>query len=121
MQVPFRERRGGDGSIAAKETRSTIDCMCFPFYSMLLAINRTKIDYFSLDVEGQELNVLKTIPFDKLDISVLTVEYLHTDKEGLKSFMQSQGYSVNKTLSYEKPSIAQWSYDYVFVKNNFQL
>ena len=28
------------------------------------------IDYFSLDVEGSELDILKTIPFDKVDIKV---------------------------------------------------
>ena len=43
---------------------------CFPLYSMLLALNRTHIDYFSLDVEGSELAVLKTIPFDKVNIMV---------------------------------------------------
>ncbi|KAA0195004.1 hypothetical protein HAZT_HAZT007859, partial [Hyalella azteca] len=41
---------------------------CFPFYTFLLATNITAIDYFSLDVEGQELNVLKTIPWHQVDI-----------------------------------------------------
>jgi hypothetical protein len=43
---------------------------CFPFYSVLLAIGRTQIDYFSLDIEGHELKVLKTIPWHKVDIKV---------------------------------------------------
>jgi hypothetical protein len=30
----------------------------------------THVDYFSLDVEGSELDVLKTIDFDKFDITV---------------------------------------------------
>jgi hypothetical protein len=47
-----------------------VDVQCFPLYSYLLALNRTKIDYFSLDVEGSELDVLRTIPFEKLDIQV---------------------------------------------------
>ena len=41
-----------------------VEVECFPFYSFMLALNRTTIDFFSLDVEGDELNVLKTIPFD---------------------------------------------------------
>ena len=48
---------------------------CFPLYGMLLAVNRTHVDYLSLDVEGPELEILKTIPFDKVVIDVVTVEY----------------------------------------------
>ena len=33
------------------------------------------IDYFSLDVEGQEYNILKTFPFDKYKVRCLTVEH----------------------------------------------
>ena len=33
------------------------------------------IDYFSLDVEGSELDILKTIPFDMVDIKVSTYTY----------------------------------------------
>ena len=47
-----------------------MDVQCFPLYSYLRALNRTKVDYFSLDVEGSELDVLRTIPFEKLDIRV---------------------------------------------------
>ena len=38
---------------------------------------RTTVDYLSLDVEGLELEVLNTIPFDKVDIRVMTVEFSH--------------------------------------------
>lgn len=44
---------------------------CYPFYSFLLAHGRTNVDFFSLDVEGQEFNVLKTIPWHKVDIKVI--------------------------------------------------
>ena len=46
--------------------------LCFPLFGVLKAINVTKVDYFSLDVEGNEMDVLRTIPFDDVDI---TVEY----------------------------------------------
>jgi hypothetical protein len=54
-----------------------VDVQCFPLYSYLLALNRTKIDYFSLDVEGSELDVLRTIPFEKLDIRVSICFFFH--------------------------------------------
>ncbi|ELT95653.1 hypothetical protein CAPTEDRAFT_197327 [Capitella teleta] len=115
--VPFIEMRGGNAAISSKVSKNSLNTMCFPFYSMMLALNRTKIDYFSLDVEGQELAVLKTISFDKLDISVLSVEYLHTNKNKLKQFMKSKGYKLVKTLAYGNAALSQWSYDYIFVKN----
>ena len=52
-----------------------ITVQCFPLYSMLLAVGRTHIDYFSLDVEGAELEILRTIPFEKVTIDILTIEY----------------------------------------------
>ena len=46
--------------------------ICFPLFGVLKALNVTKVDYFSLDVEGKEMDVLRTIPFDDVNI---TVEY----------------------------------------------
>lgn len=61
-----------------------VDVQCFPLYSFLLALNKTTIDYFSLDVEGAELAVLKTIPWSKVNIKVragsasnTTIFYFH--------------------------------------------
>ena len=56
------------------------EVQCFPLVSLLLAANLTSVDYFSLDVEGQEFNVLKSIPFDRMNIKVINVYvelYLH--------------------------------------------
>ncbi len=39
---------------------------CFPFHSILLAVGNPTVDFFSLDVEGAELPILRTIPFDKV-------------------------------------------------------
>lgn len=37
---------------------------------MLVAVGRTQVDYFSLDVEGSEYKILTTIPWHKVDIKV---------------------------------------------------
>ena len=47
---------------------------CFPIQAVLKAINSPTVTYFSLDIEGAEYDVLKTIDFDKIDISLLGVE-----------------------------------------------
>ena len=40
-----------------------------------MAVGQTGVDYFSLDVEGPELEILQTIPFDKMAIDVISIEY----------------------------------------------
>lgn len=54
-----------------KEDRLT-RVQCFPLYSILLAVGQTNIDYFSLDVEGSETDVLTNVPWHKVDIKVIT-------------------------------------------------
>ena len=51
-------------------TNNYIEVQCFPLQSLLRAANLTSIDYFSLDVEGNELNILKEFPFSDFDIKV---------------------------------------------------
>ena len=47
-----------------------IDVQCFPFYSILLAVGRTRVDYFSLDVEGAESQILFNVPWHLVDVKV---------------------------------------------------
>ena len=44
--------------------------ICFPLYAILLALGNPVVDFFSLDVEGAELLILKTIPWPKVNIKV---------------------------------------------------
>ena len=44
--------------------------ICFPLYAILSAVGNPIIDFFSLDVEGAELFILKTIPWSKVHIKV---------------------------------------------------
>ncbi|KAK4304744.1 hypothetical protein Pmani_023320 [Petrolisthes manimaculis] len=70
----------------------TMDAL--PLHSILQALNVTMIDFFSLDVEGYELKVLKTLSWDRIKIRVLCVEtkYVPEGKSGVISYMQSLGY-----------------------------
>lgn len=122
LQIPFHEELGPTSQLieGKSERRGNVqDAMCFPFFSFMLALNVTHIDYFSLDVEGQELNVVKTIPFDRIDISVLSIEYVHTDKVKLKEYVESKGYDMVKMLDFTDRKNTQWSFDYIFVKRGF--
>ena len=44
--------------------------ICLPLYSILLSLGNPTVDYFSLDVEGAEMGILESIPWDKVDIRV---------------------------------------------------
>ena len=47
-----------------------IKVTCLPLYSILLSMGNPVVDFFSLDIEGAEHLVLKTIPWDKVNIRV---------------------------------------------------
>lgn len=46
------------------------DVHCMPLTAILLALNMTTIDLFSLDIEGHEMEVLRTLDFDQIKIKV---------------------------------------------------
>lgn len=68
--------------------------LCFSFYSILLAVGNPVVDYFSLDVEGAELPILKSIPWDKVNIKVMSIEVNHSDGNKIDKFMRSKGYKL---------------------------
>ena len=75
---------------------------CFPLASLLLALGRTHVDYFSLDVEGFEYHILQTVPWGLLNVSTLSVEWIHghIGKEGYKAYMKERGYKVTADISF---------------------
>lgn len=88
-----------------------IKAQCFPLYSYLLALERTKVDFLSLDIQGSERDVLSTIPFDKLDIQVIAVEYAVSSlyDEAFVKYFEDKGY-VFIACGGES--------DYIFIKSN---
>jgi hypothetical protein len=43
---------------------------CYPLYDILLATGLTTVDVMFVDVEGAEIGVLETVPWDLVDIKV---------------------------------------------------
>lgn len=93
--------------------RRTIQVQCFPLYSILQALGNPTIDLFSLDIEGAELPVLKTIPWEKVKIRALMVEVNHVGQifEGtvsdLDSFLDENGFKFYKTVTLDNIYIAK--------------
>ena len=75
------------------------------FSSLLLALDNPEVNYFSLDIEGAELLVLQSLPWDKLDIEVMTVETAHAGEvfpgstEDIRQFIREQGYVLVYTVA----------------------
>lgn len=71
------EQAGAWAKIKANaSTTETNTVHCMPLLSILLALDQP-IDYFSLDIEGHELAVLQTLPFDKIDVKVICISISH--------------------------------------------
>ena len=48
---------------------------CFPLNTIMAALGISHVDYLSLDVEGPEIEILRTVDWTRLHIDVITVEY----------------------------------------------
>jgi len=77
-----------------------VQMQCMPLYSILMALGNPTVNYFSLDVEGAEFAILKTIPWDKVDIQVMSIESHLLDRifpgtrEEMISFLDEVGYNL---------------------------
>jgi FkbM family methyltransferase len=71
---------------------------CFSLSTILAAINVTKVDYFSLDVEGAEWDIIKDLRFDKIPITALTVEYNGAEDVGtiITNHLLKNSYKLTK-------------------------
>ena len=119
--MDFQEASGGAGKLTKRQPQQNAlrTVPCFPLETMMLALNTTRIDYWSLDVEGYELDILKTVPFDRLDIEILSVEYGHgaDGKKPYVEFMAEKGYRVHKDIHMSRTEITLYVEDFIFVKN----
>ena len=64
------------------EAEGGVEVPCRPLSAMLEEYGVTRINFFSLDVEGAELKVLETFNFDKVKIDVLMVEAEFFEAQG---------------------------------------
>ena len=83
---------------------------CFPLYSILKAVGKLNIDYFSLDVEGAEYGILRSLlePKTNCKFSVATVEHTNLSKHAfgdseleMKYLLKQNGYTFYKRLGHD--------------------
>lgn len=97
--------------------RRKIKVQCFPIYSVLRALGSPIIDYFSLDIEGPEYQVLNTIPFVNSNIRLFGVEVAHAGQifngteEDITNMLSQNGFD----------HVAKSRFDNFYLKNNFKV
>lgn len=67
--------------------------------SILDEVALRHIDFFSLDVEGYELNVLHGIDFNKTSFDFILIEIYKKDFNNIVTFLKSKGYHLIENLS----------------------
>jgi FkbM family methyltransferase len=96
-----REVEGHGGSI------NHIKVTVKPLQDILDEHQIYEIDFCSVDTEGSEINIIKSIDFEKTNIKVFIVENNYQETN-IKEFLETKGYHLHSKI--------QW--DDVFVKNN---
>ena len=88
-----REEEGKTKTEGSCSESEMTELQCFPLFSVLMAlanegpesgsrdhsrpIRGPRVNLLSLDIEGAEFEVFKTIPWDKVDIEVIVTELVH--------------------------------------------
>ena len=81
----------------ARDTHEIIKVKCIPIMDILQDNNITHIDYLSIDTEGGELDIIKSIDFNKIAIDVIDVENNYHDDE-FQKFLATKGYKLESHL-----------------------
>ena len=104
------------GDISQSTLEDIRSTPCIPLTTMLLALNQTRIDFLSLDVEGLELSVLQTLRWDLIDIRTIAVEYAHGSKTELKQYIESHGFRLIRDIQVSNIQDSLYVEDLIFVK-----
>ena len=74
--------------------------------SILDEHNTHKIDFCSIDTEGSEFNIIKSIDFDKTEIKVFIIENNYGEKN-IENFLVEKGYVFYKKIEWDDVFVKQ--------------
>ena len=63
--------RPGEEVLWNRGKSKKIMVLCVPIGEILEVLGMRRIDFWSLDIEGSDLDVLKTFPWNKVDVEVI--------------------------------------------------
>ncbi len=91
-------------------TFEEIEVLCYKLQDLLVLHNMRHIDYLSLDTEGGELEILKSIDFENITIDVIDVENNFHEKK-FEEFLQTKGYKKLTELAWDDIYVRTAWYD----------
>ena len=86
-----------------------VEINCYKFRQILDIFNIKIIDYLAIDVEGYELNILKSIPFNDVIINVIQIE-LNENHSEIRKFLKEKGYDLPWRID-------ENHYDDIYIRN----
>jgi len=87
------------GIAGDQRSDQAVKMQCFPFYTLVKAEGSPTVNLAVLDIEGYELAVLRTIPWDKVDVEVWSIEtdlagkFMAGSREEIIDIMTKAGYA----------------------------
>lgn len=61
---------------------------CFSLFTLMLAANQTEVDLLSLSLHGLELQILKTVPFERVRVNVISLHFANGE-DGRAGYIQT--------------------------------
>lgn len=82
-------------------SKEEIEVKCYDINQVLKDNNIQQVDFFTIDTEGNELKILKTIHFDEFDFDIFLVENNYETEE-MNDFMSSKGFKRIKKIGHDE-------------------
>lgn len=79
------------------QTYQDIEVISYNLNDLLIENNFLKIDFLSLDVEGSEFEIIKTLDFDKLHFDVLCIENNYQSND-IREYLSKNNYSFHSRI-----------------------
>jgi len=113
---------GGDGvghSVDGKDGEFTVDAQ--PLNTLMDQMGQKTVDFWSLDIEGSEAEVLGATDFKRLEVGILLVEMNKSEKinQDINAVMNKEGFLDIGTTKYHESDGASKVLDQVFVNPKY--
>ena len=83
--------------------------------TMASELGHKKIDLLKMDIEGAEYEVIKTLPYSKVSINQILIEFHHMYK-GISISQTVEAINTLKSMGFELFNISQRTYEFSFKK-----
>jgi len=84
-----------------KKTKFNKEILKTSTFDEIVSENFT-IDYLSIDIEGSEFELIKTVNFKKYDIKVISVENNFPKEQGFKEFFMNKNFSYFDRIGWDE-------------------